>query len=55
MEYDPKAYIEAMNSMSPGDFITIFTPDDTHFDVRLFSGRSKWFRWPKKPSCEVFT
>lgn len=29
------AYIEALDSMSPGDAVIIFTPDDTHFDIAL--------------------
>ncbi len=30
---DTKAYIKAMDTMKPGDVVTVFTPDDTHFDV----------------------
>ena len=32
---DAEAYIEAMNKMEKGDFVTICTPDDTHFDLAL--------------------
>ncbi len=30
---DPKAYLAAMRTMRPGDYVCIFTPDDTHFDI----------------------
>ncbi|MBD3181967.1 gfo/Idh/MocA family oxidoreductase [Candidatus Poribacteria bacterium] len=32
---DPEAYLKALDSMSPGDFVTIFTPDDTHCQIAL--------------------
>ena len=32
---DPKAYLRALDTMSAGDFITIFTPDDTHCQIAL--------------------
>jgi D-galacturonate reductase len=32
---DPKAYLQAINAASPGDAMTIFTPDDTHFEIAL--------------------
>ena len=32
---DRKAYLAALDSFSPGDAVTIFTPDDTHFDIAL--------------------
>ncbi len=32
---DPTAYLRALDSMSPGDFVTIFTPDDTHCQIAL--------------------
>jgi len=33
--HDPKAYLESLKSFSPGDCATIFTPDDTHFEIAL--------------------
>jgi D-galacturonate reductase len=30
---DPLAYKAAMETMKKGDFVFIFTPDDTHFDI----------------------
>lgn len=32
---DPLAYKSALDSFTPGDVVTIFTPDDTHFDIAL--------------------
>lgn len=32
---DPKAYIAALDSMPKGSAVTVFTPDDTHFDITL--------------------
>lgn len=34
-EPNPNAYIDALDSMRPGDFATIFTPDQTHFDIAM--------------------
>jgi len=30
---DPKAYLAALDSLKPGDFVYIFTPDDLHFEM----------------------
>lgn len=30
---DPVAYIKAMDTMKKGDLVTIFTPDDTHYEM----------------------
>lgn len=35
VQRDAEAYKTALQSMSPGDVVTVFTPDDTHFDVAL--------------------
>jgi len=32
---DPRAYLGALDTMSAGDFVTIFTPDDTHCQIAL--------------------
>jgi len=34
-EVDPRAYIDALNSFHPGDAVTIFTPDNTHFEIAM--------------------
>ena len=35
--HDPNAYIAAINALSPGDAITIFTPDTTHYPIALYA------------------
>ncbi|CAK9036569.1 Uncharacterized oxidoreductase YdgJ [Durusdinium trenchii] len=30
---DPKAYLSAIKAFKPGDLCTVFTPDDTHFEI----------------------
>ena len=35
IEQDPKAYRQALEKMSPGDVVTVFTPDDTHFRIAM--------------------
>lgn len=32
---DRRAYIAALDKFKPGDAVTIFTPDDTHFDIAM--------------------
>ena len=32
---DQRAYVRAMDSLEPGDIVTIFTPDDTHFGIAM--------------------
>eukprot|EP00736_Rhodelphis_marinus_P006863 Rmarinus@m.1271 len=32
---DPKGYLEALDSVPPGSMCTIFTPDDTHFEIAM--------------------
>mmetsp|Transcript_4220 Transcript_4220/g.6727 ORF Transcript_4220/g.6727 Transcript_4220/m.6727 type:complete len:477 (-) Transcript_4220:167-1597(-) len=34
-QVDPKSYLAALDSFESGDAITIFTPDDTHFDIAM--------------------
>ncbi len=31
----PDAYLEALAKLEPGDLVTIFTPDDTHFPIAM--------------------
>jgi D-galacturonate reductase len=35
VERDPQAYRQALDKMAPGDIVTIFTPDDTHFSIAM--------------------
>ncbi len=30
---DPSAYKAALDALEPGDIVTVFTPDDTHFEI----------------------
>eukprot|EP00842_Homolaphlyctis_polyrhiza_P005867 jgi/Hompol1/6281/HPOL_002619-RA len=39
VDYDPDAYKAAIDSMPPGSGVTIFTPDDTHYDIALYAIR----------------
>ncbi|MBB6428208.1 Gfo/Idh/MocA family oxidoreductase [Algisphaera agarilytica] len=32
---DPEAYLKAMDELSPGDTVMVFTPDDTHFTIGM--------------------
>jgi len=32
-ERDPEAYLRALDELSPGDAVVVFTPDDTHFAI----------------------
>ena len=34
-EIKPDAYLDALETFQPGDCVTIFTPDDTHFEIAL--------------------
>ncbi len=34
---DPEAYKQAIDALKPGDAITIFTPDPTHFPIALYA------------------
>ena len=34
-ERDAKAYLEALDCYDPGDCCTVFTPDDTHFEIAM--------------------
>jgi D-galacturonate reductase len=34
-EINENAYISALDDFEPGDAVTIFTPDDTHFDIAM--------------------
>ncbi|TGZ76275.1 hypothetical protein EX30DRAFT_360455 [Ascodesmis nigricans] len=34
---DPEAYKTAIEALSPGDAVTIFTPDSTHFPIALYA------------------
>ncbi|KAF8247523.1 NAD(P)-binding protein [Wilcoxina mikolae CBS 423.85] len=50
---DPEAYKEAIDKLSPGDAITIFTPDTTHFDIALYAIRRKIHVLITKPATKT--
>ncbi|KAI5803627.1 hypothetical protein DFH27DRAFT_622137 [Peziza echinospora] len=50
---DPEAYIEAIDALSPGDAITIFTPDTTHFPIALYAIRKKIHVLITKPATKT--
>ncbi len=35
VSHDPHAYRQALQTLQPGDVVTVFTPDDTHFPIAL--------------------
>ena len=35
VDSDHSAYLDALKNLSPGDVVTVFTPDDTHFEIAL--------------------
>jgi D-galacturonate reductase len=35
VQSDPQAYLAAMDELQPGDIVTVFTPDDTHFGIAM--------------------
>jgi len=39
VQRDPNAYQQALQAMTPGDVVTVFTPDDTHFPIAMAAVR----------------
>ncbi len=35
VQRDPDSYLRALDALAPGDAVTVFTPDDTHFDIAM--------------------
>ncbi|KAI5812485.1 hypothetical protein BZA77DRAFT_324033 [Pyronema omphalodes] len=54
-EVDPKAYITAIDKLSPGDAITIFTPDTTHYEIALYAIQRKIHVLITKPAVKTLT
>lgn len=50
---DGDAYKEAIDSLSPGDAITIFTPDSTHFDIAMYAIERKIHVLVTKPATQT--
>lgn len=53
VERDPKAYKAAIDKLQPGDAVTIFTPDDTHFEIALYAIQRGIHVLVTKPSVKV--
>ena len=49
---DPNAYKTAIDALSPGDAITIFTPDSTHYPIALYAIERKIHVLITKPSVK---
>lgn len=50
---DPEAYKTAIDALKPGDAITIFTPDTTHFDIALYAIKKKIHVLITKPATKT--
>ncbi|CAD0113684.1 unnamed protein product [Aureobasidium uvarum] len=51
---DPEAYKKAIDALSPGDAITIFTPDPTHFPIAMYAIERGIHVMITKPAHNVF-
>lgn len=49
---DPNAYKTAIDALSPGDAITIFTPDSTHHPIALYAIERKIHVLVTKPAVK---
>ncbi|CDR98628.1 uncharacterized protein SPSC_02412 [Sporisorium scitamineum] len=50
---DGDAYKTAIDSLKPGDAITIFTPDSTHFDIAMYAIQRKIHVLVTKPATQT--
>ncbi|KAL9094457.1 MAG: hypothetical protein Q9165_003307 [Trypethelium subeluteriae] len=50
---DPEAYKAAIDALSPGDAVTIFTPDTTHFPIALYAIERKIHVLITKPAVQL--
>lgn len=50
---DPEAYKAAIDTLKPGDAITIFTPDTTHFPIALYAIKRKIHVLITKPATKT--
>ncbi|KAA8899489.1 hypothetical protein FN846DRAFT_782274 [Sphaerosporella brunnea] len=54
-EVDPESYKTAIDALKPGDAITIFTPDTTHFDIALYAIQRKIHVLITKPATKTLS
>ncbi|MCJ1416766.1 hypothetical protein MMC32_003104 [Xylographa parallela] len=52
---DPDAYLSAIDALSPGDAITIFTPDTTHYPIALYAIRRGIHVLITKPATKLLS
>ncbi|KAF2455854.1 hypothetical protein BDY21DRAFT_62311 [Lineolata rhizophorae] len=52
---DPDAYKAAIDALSPGDAITIFTPDTTHYPIALYAIRKGMHVLLTKPAVKLLS
>ncbi|KAK5719356.1 hypothetical protein LTR15_007879 [Elasticomyces elasticus] len=52
-ERDPEAYKKAIDALSSGDAITIFTPDPTHYPIALYAIQRKIHVMITKPAVKL--
>jgi len=52
-KFDPEAYKEAIDALSPGSAITIFTPDTTHYPIALYAIERKIHVLITKPAVKT--
>ena len=53
--HDPDAYIAAIDALSPGDAITIFTPDTTHYPIALYAIHRRIHVLITKPATKLLS
>jgi D-galacturonate reductase len=53
VEKDSEAYLAALDSMNPGDVVTVFTPDDTHFQIAMEAVQRKLHVLIAKPIVQT--
>ena len=53
--HDPSSYQAAINALSPGDAITIFTPDTTHFPIALYAIQRRIHVLITKPAVKLLS
>ncbi|KIJ45166.1 hypothetical protein M422DRAFT_207421 [Sphaerobolus stellatus SS14] len=52
---DAEAYKSAINELSPGDAVVIFTPDSTHYAIALYAIEHKLHVLVTKPATQLLT
>ncbi|KAK3068000.1 hypothetical protein LTR53_014759 [Teratosphaeriaceae sp. CCFEE 6253] len=52
---DPEAYKTAIDALAPGDAITIFTPDPTHYPIALYAIERKIHVMITKPAVKLLS